>query len=65
MVKITMALLQCSLRIHLDNANGFAAVFLPEMQGPSTLSGSTFATVSHDKSQKSCLFMNIKVIVLR
>ena len=46
--------------VHLDNANGYAAIFPCEMQGLSTSSGSNVSTISHDKMQLTHLFMLYK-----
>jgi len=37
-------------KVHLENAKGFSAFFVLEAQRPSTSSGSTVATISHDKT---------------
>ena len=42
--------------VHLDNVNGCAGVFLQETQGPFASSGSTVATISHDKTQTDPLY---------
>jgi len=46
--------------VHLDNANGYAAVFPREMQGLSTSSGSNVSTISHNKMQLTHLLMLYK-----
>jgi len=37
-------------KVDLENAKGFAAAFVQEAQRPSTSSGSTVTTISHDKN---------------
>jgi len=46
--------------VHVDSTNGYAAVFLWQMQGLSVSSGSNVATISHVKAQTTCLFMLYK-----
>lgn len=48
--------------VHLNDANGFAAVFLWETQGPSTSSGSTVTIISHVKTQTTYC-MNIRILI--